>query len=73
MAKYTLCGSIFSGRFPLSAIIRIDSPFCNSWPPWIVNIDLLVAVGLEWVAINFFSEVNDVAVVDPFDITMVAS
>ena len=33
IAKYTVWGSIFSGKSPLSAIIRIDSPFCNSWAP----------------------------------------
>ena len=30
IAKYTVCGSIFSGKSPLSAIIRIDSPFCSA-------------------------------------------
>ena len=33
IAKYTVCGSIFSGKSPLSAIMRIYSPFCNSWDP----------------------------------------
>ena len=30
IAKYTVCGSIFSGKSPLSAIILIDSPFASS-------------------------------------------
>ena len=29
IAKYTVCGSIFSGKSPSSARILIDSPFCN--------------------------------------------
>ena len=36
IAKYTVCGSIFSGKSPLLAIILIDSPFCKACVP-IVN------------------------------------
>ena len=50
IAKYTVCGSIFSGKSPLSAIILIDSPFASSCPAAIVNTDLVVALASEWVA-----------------------